>query len=149
MAPAMGANWLDGWFGLLNEGEQPECSKNGSSCWDEFGLLHDKAPPAEYPPPSSLERLPLARALLVSWRDGLAAQLPYLALRGQCMCARCVDEITGERIVDLDGLDPHVAIEDLQLVGNYALKIRWTDGHDTGLYTWQHLRQLCQEAAAR
>jgi DUF971 family protein len=58
------------------------------------------------------------------------------------MCARCVDEITGERIVDVEGLDPDVAIDDMQLVGNYAVKIRWSDGHDTGLYTWQHLRQL-------
>ncbi len=62
------------------------------------------------------------------------------------MCARCVDEITGQRIVDLEGIDPHIAIEDLKLVGNYALKISWSDGHDTGLYTWQHLRQLCETA---
>jgi len=61
------------------------------------------------------------------------------------MCARCVDEITGERIVDIEGLDPNISIRDLQLVGNYALKIRWSDGHDTGLYTWEHLRRLCEK----
>jgi DUF971 family protein len=60
------------------------------------------------------------------------------------MCARCVDEITGQRIVDLDGIDSGIAIADMTLVGNYALKIRWSDGHDTGLYTWSHLRQLCE-----
>jgi DUF971 family protein len=97
------------------------------------------------PPPRSIERLPAERALLVSWPDGLEAKLPCLLLRGQCMCARCVDEITGQRIVDLDGLDPNIAIEEMKLVGNYAVKIRWSDGHDTGLYTWPHLRQLCQE----
>ncbi len=62
------------------------------------------------------------------------------------MCARCVYEITGERMVDVEGLDPEVSIADMQLVGNYAVKIRWSDGHDTGLYTWEHLRALCQRA---
>jgi len=60
------------------------------------------------------------------------------------MCARCVDEITGQRILDVEGLDPDIAIEEMQLVGNYALKIRWSDRHDTGLYTWPHLRRLCE-----
>jgi DUF971 family protein len=94
-------------------------------------------------PPQSLERLPNERALRITWADGMQASLPYLQLRAQCMCARCVDEITGERIVDIEGLDPAVAIDQMELVGNYAVKIRWSDGHDTGLYTWPHLRQLC------
>jgi len=60
------------------------------------------------------------------------------------MCARCVDEITGLRILDIDGIKPEIVINEMSLVGNYALKIRWSDGHDTGLYTWDHLRRLCQ-----
>ena len=95
--------------------------------------------------PRAIERLPAERALLVAWHDGLEARLPLLALRAACMCARCVDEITGERIVDIDGIDPDIAIEAMQLVGNYALKIRWSDGHDTGLYTWAHLRKLSED----
>jgi DUF971 family protein len=93
--------------------------------------------------PRLLERLPQARALRIAWADGQHAELPYLKLRAQCMCARCVDEITGQRIVDVEGLDADVAVLELQLVGNYAVKIRWSDGHDTGLYTWEHLRSLC------
>lgn len=105
-------------------------------------MMDSPLPEPTCPPPHSLERLPTERALKITWHDGLHAHLPYLMLRGHCMCARCVDEITGERIVDVEGLDPHVSITDMQLVGNYALKIRWSDNHDTGLYTWQHLRQL-------
>jgi DUF971 family protein len=101
---------------------------------------------SEVAPPSSIERLPQERALLVSWSDGLSCKLRLVALRGECMCARCVDEITGERIVDLDGIDPEIAIRALSLVGNYALKITWSDGHDMGLYTWPHLRRLCEAA---
>jgi DUF971 family protein len=99
------------------------------------------------PPPTRLERLPAEQALLIAWPDLREAKLNLVALRAQCMCARCVDEITGQRIVDLDGIDPEIAISDMRLVGNYAVKFIWSDGHDTGLYTWPHLRQLCEEAA--
>jgi DUF971 family protein len=94
--------------------------------------------------PRAIERLPAERALKVTWADGLSAKLGLVALRAGCMCARCVDEITGERIVDIEGIDPAIAIEEMQLVGNYAVKLRWSDGHDTGLYTWEHLRRLCE-----
>jgi DUF971 family protein len=96
------------------------------------------------PPPRSIERLPAERALQIAWSDGLEARLELVKLRAECMCARCVDEITGQRIVDEDGIDPDIAIRDMQLVGNYALKIGWSDGHDTGLYTWRHLRELSE-----
>jgi DUF971 family protein len=95
-------------------------------------------------PPQLIERLPADRALLLTWHDGFAQRLAYLRLRAECMCARCVDEITGERILDVEGIDPEIAISAMELVGNYALKIRWTDGHDAGLYTWEHLRRLCE-----
>lgn len=94
-------------------------------------------------PPLRIERLLEEQALLIAWPDGLERRLPLVGLRAQCMCARCVDEITGERIVDIEGIDPRIAIDELKLVGNYALKISWSDGHDTGLYTWEHLRRLC------
>ena len=95
-------------------------------------------------PPIVIERLPAEQALLVNWHDGLEARLGLVALRAQCMCARCVDEITGQRIVDIEGIDPSIVIDGMQLVGNYAVKIRWSDGHDTGLYTWEHLRKLSE-----
>jgi DUF971 family protein len=107
-------------------------------------MLPAKPIPADCPPPVSIERLPADKSLLIAWQDGAQGRLSYLQLRAQCMCARCVDEITGERIVDIEGLDTEVAIDAMQLVGNYAIKIRWSDGHDTGLYTWPHLRQLCE-----
>mgnify|MGYP002004601913 FL=1 len=34
--------------------------------------------------------------------------------------------------------------EELELVGNYAVRIRFSDGHDTGLYTWAYLRSLAK-----
>ena len=95
-------------------------------------------------PPNSIRRLPAEQSLEVSWPDGLTARLPLVPLRAECMCARCVDEITGERIVDLDGIDPTIQIDEMQLIGNYAVKLNWSDGHNQGLYTWSHLRRLSE-----
>ena len=95
-------------------------------------------------PPANIRNLVAEQRLLIEWRDGLAAKLPLVALRGECACARCVDEFTGQRILDLDGIDPQIGIGEMKLVGNYALKIYWSDGHNTGLYTWEKLRKLCQ-----
>lgn len=97
-------------------------------------------------PPTSIRRQPETQSLAVTWPDGLSCALKLVPLRAECMCARCVDEITGERIVDVDGIDPEIAVADLELVGNYALRIRWSDGHHQGLYTWTHLRRLCEES---
>ncbi len=98
-------------------------------------------------PPANIRRLPAERSLEIAWPDGLARRLNLVALRAQCMCARCVDEITGERIVEIDGIDPEITVSEMQLVGNYALRIHWSDGHHQGLYTWRHLRELCEGAS--
>ena len=97
-------------------------------------------------PPTSIRRLPAEQLLEVSWPDGLTARLPLVPLRAECMCARCVDEITGERIVELDGIDPAIQIDEMKLIGNYAVKLYWSDGHNQGLYTWPHLRRLSEAA---
>jgi len=40
-------------------------------------------------------------------------------------------------------------IREIERVGNYALSLTWGDGHSTGIYTWRHLRALCQCATCR
>lgn len=58
----------------------------------------------------------------------------------------CIDEFTGERILDTGTIAADIAPADLSFIGNYALKIRWSDGHDTGLYTWDLLESLARES---
>lgn len=94
-------------------------------------------------PPMAIKRLNGEHLLLVEWRDGAEHRLPLVALRAECGCARCVDEMTGRRMITLGDISPDVVIDNLQLVGNYAVKITWSDGHNTGLYTWELLRKLC------
>jgi len=79
----------------------------------------------------------------VTWNDGHFSSYPSWYLRENCQCAECVEELTGRRKV-LHGDIPS-GIERLQVtpVGNYALSFKWSDGHETGIYTFDDLRTLC------
>ena len=79
--------------------------------------------------------------LRVAWADR-THEFPLRELRGQCECAQCVNEWTGERILDPATIPADIAIKAMELVGNYALRVRWSDGHDSGLFTWERLRAL-------
>jgi ATP-binding protein involved in chromosome partitioning len=99
-------------------------------------------------PPQSVLRDHQAKRLRIAWHDGLEVAVPYRVVRAACGCARCVDEATGQRLVFLDDIDPNVIAEELQAVGAYAIRILWSDGHNTGLYTWPQLRALSEDAAS-
>ena len=81
--------------------------------------------------------------LSLTWSDNSKYELPFKYVRGECPCAACIDEFTGERILDLDTIPDSIVPENLAMSGNYALKISWSDGHSTGLYTWDHLHLIC------
>ncbi len=83
--------------------------------------------------------------LEIEWRDGAVTRYPVRDLRCACPCADCVDELTGERRLDPARVPADVRPERLWAVGNYALQIAWSDGHDTGIYTYERLRRLDDE----
>lgn len=65
------------------------------------------------------------------------------ALRLACPCAGCVDEMSGRPLLDPDSVPSEVLADGIELVGSYGLKIRWSDGHSTGIYTFRFLRERC------
>lgn len=91
--------------------------------------------------PVKLEARREAGVLHVAWADR-SHDYPFAALRASCECAQCVNEWTGERILDPATIPDDIAIESMDLVGAYAVRVRWSDGHNSGLYTWQRLREL-------
>lgn len=97
-------------------------------------------------PPTGIRSLKQDRCLEIEWPDGLTARLGWRKLRGECPCAGCVDEITGVRTLDVDALPDDIHPVDIGFTGNYALKIRWSDQHDTGLFTWDRLHALCRQS---
>ncbi len=85
--------------------------------------------------------------LEIRWSEETVRHYPFKFLRGQCPCAECVDENTGIRTLDLESISEQIRPMHLAFSGNYALKIHWNDGHQTGLYTWDHLHRLANEPA--
>ena len=79
--------------------------------------------------------------LTISWSDR-QDQHRFFELRLQCQCAHCVNEWTGERILDPATIPADITIEKMEPVGGYAIRIHWSDGHSSGLYTWERLRGL-------
>ena len=54
-----------------------------------------------------------------------------------------MNEWTGERTLKPEAIADEVEIKDVSIVGRYALNFRWSDGHETGIYSFQYLRDLC------
>jgi DUF971 family protein len=84
------------------------------------------------------------RALLVEWGDGAIRPIPFAMLRRACPCAVCKGEMGRPGRFDVrPQLSPgEDELADINLIGNYALGVRWGDGHDTGIFTFEYLRSL-------
>ncbi len=81
--------------------------------------------------------------LKITWNDLHQSLYPFPYLRQNCRCAFCIDERSGKQILIKDNVNPNLEAFKVTPVGQYALRIDFSDGHNTGLYTLQHLRQLC------
>jgi len=95
-------------------------------------------------PPTNIRALREQGIFEFHWEDGRVSRLPFRYVRGECPCASCIDEWTGRRLLDLDTIPEDIKPTECSFTGNYALKIAWSDGHSTGLYTWDHLAEICQ-----
>jgi ATP-binding protein involved in chromosome partitioning len=82
--------------------------------------------------------------LRVEWdAEGHEGFFPARPLRLACPCAACVEEMTGRPILDPAIVPADVRPVALALVGAYGLRVTWSDGHGTGIYTFQSLRDAC------
>jgi DUF971 family protein len=97
--------------------------------------------------PANIRAFQGEQVLELTWDDGTHARLPYRYLRGECPCASCRNEWTGERIIDPASLRPDLKLEGMEHVGNYAVQLAWNDGHSSGLYTWEMLHRLAHDSA--
>ena len=96
--------------------------------------------------PSNIRARQTDQVLELTWPDGTEYRLPYRYLRGECPCASCHDEWTGKRILQPDSIRPDLTLEGMESIGNYAVRLAWSDGHSSGLYTWETLQRLCRDA---
>lgn len=82
--------------------------------------------------------------LRITWGDGRQCRYRAADLRRSCPCAQCVNEWTGQRVLKPESISESIEIQDLSIVGRYALNFRWSDGHETGIYSFRYLRDLCE-----
>ncbi|MDX2469227.1 MAG: DUF971 domain-containing protein [SAR324 cluster bacterium] len=76
----------------------------------------------------------------IIWGDGHHSKYNLYDLRCDCECASCVNEITGEKILDNATVNPNIQPTSSEYVGNYGLRIFWNDGHSVGIYKFATLR---------
>jgi ATP-binding protein involved in chromosome partitioning len=88
-----------------------------------------------------------ADGIYVTWPDGGMTVVGHRNLRASCQCALCVNEYTNEPILDPATIPADIHPKEVQPLGNYAVAITWSDGHSSGIFTWQHLREHSEEIA--
>ena len=81
-------------------------------------------------------------ALILGWADGQSSRLAPRDLRIDCPCAKCRDEVSGKRLLDPGSVPLDIRLTRIWSVGNYALGMAFSDGHDTGIYTFKTLRKM-------
>lgn len=82
--------------------------------------------------------------LLIEWdQSGHQGWFPARELRLACPCAACVEEMTGRPLLDPARVAGDIQPSSIALVGAYGLRIQWSDGHGTGIYTFQMLLKNC------
>ncbi len=80
--------------------------------------------------------------LRITWADDCVCLYTAAELRRACPCAQCVNEWTGQRVLKPEAISEELTIADINIVGRYALNFRWSDGHETGIYSFRYLREL-------
>ena len=84
------------------------------------------------------------RGLLIEWdQAGHTALYPARALRLACGCAMCAEEMTGRPLLDPATVAADIRPVSVELVGTYGLRVHWSDGHGTGIYTFERLLAGC------
>jgi DUF971 family protein len=86
--------------------------------------------------------------LRITWADGQVCLYQAPALRRACPCAQCVNEWTGQRVLKPEAVSDEIQIGDIAIVGRYALNFVWSDRHETGIYSFRYLRELCEQQEA-
>lgn len=103
--------------------------------------------------PTNIQADRTKQLLTITWSDGRESRYPFAGLRAVCPCVSCKGGHANmggpaDPCLVKNTQDATLNLENLQAVGSYALQFFWSDGHSTGIYTWETLRQadpaLCQ-----
>ena len=82
------------------------------------------------------------KTISLTWEDGTVATVSNVALRRACNCALCVDEMTRKPLLDPTTIPLDIKAEKIEMIGNYAILVDWSDGHNTGFFPFTQIREL-------
>ena len=85
----------------------------------------------------------LRSKITFKWPDGHESAYPARLLRLSCRCAACIEEMSGAPLLDPTTVPESVRAKRIDLMGQYAIQIGWSDNHDTGIYNFRDLRRNC------
>lgn len=80
--------------------------------------------------------------LRIRWKDGSVSEYPPRYLRLCCPCAGCIEEMTGRPLLNPASVPLDVHPRAIAYVGDYAIRFDWSDGHRTGIYPFDYLRDI-------
>ena len=103
------------------------------------------SPQSESPQPTALTVHQASRVLEVAYSDGKVFRLPFELLRVYSPSAEVQGHGPGQEVLQTGKRE--VGITDLATVGHYAVQPRFSDGHDTGIFSWDYLYKLGRDEA--
>lgn len=93
-----------------------------------------------------------SKGIKIDWKDGHRSEYTVAYLRDECPCATCTgahgtepqkSDYSKEVATPFQMYKPTLKMLYIEQVGNYAVRIEWSDGHNTGIYSFDHLRKIC------
>ena len=93
------------------------------------------------PIPTDVKLHQVSRVLELAFADGRAFRLPYEFLRVYSPSAEVRGHGPGQETLQVGKKD--VTIAEVEAVGHYAIRPKFSDGHDSGIYSWEYLHDLC------
>ncbi len=98
-----------------------------------------------------------SRGIQIDWKDGHHSSYDLAWLRDSCPCATCTGAHGAEpqksaysnAPAAFPMYKPALRMVSVEPIGHYAIRILWSDGHNTGLYSFDHLRAICPCDACR
>lgn len=98
--------------------------------------------------PTGLTADRTTRVVTITWSDGSGCDYPFAGLRAICPCVTCrgghenMGQPPDKTLLQL-AKDDDLTLQDVAAVGSYAVTFHWSDGHSTGIYTWEYLYAAC------
>lgn len=85
----------------------------------------------------------LRSTITIKWTDGHESKYKARDLRLACRCAMCIEETSGRPLLEPATVPETVRAKGIELIGQYAISIDWSDGHSSGIYNFRDLRANC------